>query len=368
MYRMMIGPLVLASLTWGCAAGAAGGPQRRTDVKRDGAFGFPQRQARTMCDHEDLRVSAWNDANHLYVQAVLWKDGDDALGETPDGRAIGDHSSLCLDVDADGKPTPQVDRTYTLNPWPTLPGLRYSIQLNAGATTKLMGDSKGRGSVRYAEDDQGRRIRVDSFVIPLAEIGKKGGDDIRLAYYASSTVPALTLNSVGYENPKGYYAHSLPRERYHALRLDVRPASLDPAQVPEGREAQVSAKQPPKRSAPRVGAVPPELTARDWLNTDRPLALKELHGRVVLLDFWATWCGPCVAGIPHLNELHEKYKSKGLVIIGVTDQSRQGIENFMKTTPMKYVQATGSESARDYGVSGFPTAFIIGRDGKLAWR
>jgi hypothetical protein len=74
-----------------------------------------------------------------------------------------------------------------------------------------------------------------------------------------------------------------------------------------------------------------------------------------------------VAGIPHLNKLHDEYASKGLTILSFTDQSRQGIENFRKKTPIKYILGTGSELASDYGVSGIPHAFLIGKDGKLLW-
>ena len=58
-----------------------------------------------LCDTDALRVSAVNDGEHLYVQAVMWTDNDDAVGETQDGREIGDNSTLRVDMDADGKAT-----------------------------------------------------------------------------------------------------------------------------------------------------------------------------------------------------------------------------------------------------------------------
>ncbi|HUG67233.1 MAG TPA: hypothetical protein VMM76_05760 [Pirellulaceae bacterium] len=69
----------------------------------------------------------------------------------------------------------------------------------------------------------------------------------------------------------------------------------------------------------------------------------------------------------YLNELHEVYGPKGLVLLSVTDQSKAGIENFRKDKPMKYAIGTGSELASEYGVEGIPHAFIVGKDGKLAW-
>jgi thiol-disulfide isomerase/thioredoxin len=356
---------LLGSLIVGIANLSAADPP--LDLKKQGAFGFPQNKATVLCDTKDLRLSAWNDAAHLYVQAVVWNDDDASLGETPDGRPIGDWSHLALDVDADGKPTPNVDRNYMLNPWPNSPGLRYAVVLGANGTTGIKGDTKGRGAIRYV-DSGGKKVRVDGFLIPLAEIGRKPGDKIRFAYWGSSEKPQLTVNSLGFERKGRYYAHSLPREKYHELTLADRPASLDAKAVPNGQEDQVPlAPKKPLQPRPKVGAVPPEVSAKDWLNADKPPTLAGLKGKVVVVEFWATWCGPCVAGIPHLNRLHDELGPKGLVLLSFTDQSKQGIETFMKGTSMKYVLGCGSELAADYGVGGIPHAFVIGKDGKLVW-
>jgi thiol-disulfide isomerase/thioredoxin len=87
-----------------------------------------------------------------------------------------------------------------------------------------------------------------------------------------------------------------------------------------------------------------------------------------LVEFWATWCGPCVKNIPHLNALHDAYASRGLRIVSLTDQSREGVEPFLKQTPIKGVVGVGSDSGSDYGVTAIPHAFLIGRDGKLIWQ
>jgi thiol-disulfide isomerase/thioredoxin len=360
--------LIVAALLSLLAAPLAGlsaaDPPR--DLKKQGAFGFPQGKATVLCDTKDLRLSAWNDAAYLYVQAVVWADDDDSLGETDDGRPIGDGSVLSLDLDADQKATPNVDREYMLNPWPSLPGLRYAVVLGGGATTHIKGDTKGRGAVRYL-DAGGKTVRVDSYLIPLAEIGRKPGDRIRLAYWGSSVKPELTLNSVGFEGKGRYYSSSLPREKDHELTLADRPATVDAKEVSNGQEDPVPVARKALKPRPQVGAVPPEVSAKDWLNTDRPPTLAGLKGKVVVVDFWATWCGPCVEGIPHLNGLHADYGPKGLAILSFTDQSKQGIERFMRRTPMRYVVGTGSELAAEYGVGGLPHAFVIGRDGKVVW-
>lgn len=117
-----------------------------------------------------------------------------------------------------------------------------------------------------------------------------------------------------------------------------------------------------------LGVEPPEVVAADWLNTDSPQTLAALRGKVVLVEFWATWCSPCVAGIPHLNQLHKKYHGDGLKILSFTDEDRATIEAFQKShTPIEYTIGVGSSLDRKYGVTGIPHAFLIGRTGKLVW-
>lgn len=337
------------------------------NLKRDGAFGFPQTEARVLHDSGQLRVSIWNDAEHIYVQAVVWADENDSLGETEDGRTIGDWSNLSLDVDADGKETPKVDRKYSLSPWPSLPGLRYQVVVGQGATTGIQDDSKGRGAIRYVATEGDTNVRVDSFLIPLMEIRKMPGATVRLAYWASSPAPDLTLNSIGFEKEGTYYSYHLPIDKYHEVKLAKGNGALDPNKVPDGRSDSVPFPKREVKPMPVVGSQPPEVFAKDWINADSPRTLASLKGKVVLVDFWATWCGPCIAGIPHLNELQNKHKVDGLVILSFTDQSRRGIEEFLEKTPIHYAIGTGSDLAAEYGVTGIPHAFLIGRDGKLLW-
>lgn len=122
---------------------------------------------------------------------------------------------------------------------------------------------------------------------------------------------------------------------------------------------------------PAIGSAPPEFGGKQFYNVptmmSSPVTLAGLRGRVVLIDFWATWCGPCVASIPHLIELHNKYADQGLVIIGHTDGSSKAVDTFIKSENIPYIISIGDDIGDAYGVSGIPHVYVIGPDGNVAW-
>lgn len=123
---------------------------------------------------------------------------------------------------------------------------------------------------------------------------------------------------------------------------------------------------------PEVGDKAPEVTAEKWYNLPsgiKTLKPSHLEGQIVIVEFWATWCGPCKKTIPHLAQLHEKFKSRGVVLLGLSDEDEQTVEDFMKKTKMPYIVGSGAQAAvESYGVTAFPTAYLIGPDGKVAWK
>ena len=92
-----------------------------------------------------------------------------------------------------------------------------------------------------------------------------------------------------------------------------------------------------------------------------------LKGKVVVVEFWATWCAPCIASIPHLNELAERFKDKEVVFISLTDEARDVVEPFLKRKPIKgWVALDTDHKASDaYRVSSIPYTVIVGRDGRI---
>jgi len=114
-----------------------------------------------------------------------------------------------------------------------------------------------------------------------------------------------------------------------------------------------------------VGQAFVEITAENWLNST-PLKIASLKGKVVVADFWTTWCPPCKKSIPHLIELGQKLKDD-IVVVGITDEGKDVAEPFAKEMKMNYAIATGSKSVGDYKVTRIPTTFVISRGGRIAW-
>jgi thiol-disulfide isomerase/thioredoxin len=336
------------------------------DLRERGAFEFPQSEAKVLCDTADLRFSVWNNDEYLFAQAVLWKDNDSSLGKTEDKREIGDWSQLLLDLDADGQPSPHVDRDYMLNPWPNLSGLRYQVCLGRGGHSGIQDDSKGRGAIRYVDVGEGKQVRVDSYLIPLREISRKIGDKIRLCYWGSSPTPEFTVNSAGYETGgQRYYGYSIPMSRFHDYVL-VKGREIDSSKVPEGR-TDISLSHEKSVPMPEIGQMAPEISAESWINLKTPTTLAKLRGKVVVLEFWATWCGPCVEGIPHLNELQRKYAGKDVQLLSLVEEGHATMDKLLKRKTVEYPIGLESGALQAYGVHSIPHAFVVDKTGKIAW-
>ncbi|MEN0063290.1 MAG: redoxin domain-containing protein [Myxococcota bacterium] len=115
------------------------------------------------------------------------------------------------------------------------------------------------------------------------------------------------------------------------------------------------------------GHVPPELSVTDF-TTGASVLLADLRGDVVLIEFWATWCAPCVASIPHLRTLHEAYSARGLTIVGISDEPVDKQRAFAEARRLPYRLLRDSEwsTAERYRVTGRPTAVLLDRQGRVA--
>lgn len=125
-----------------------------------------------------------------------------------------------------------------------------------------------------------------------------------------------------------------------------------------------------------IGKKAPALTIENWVQGDAITGFEK--GQVYVVEFWATWCGPCLQSIPHLNEMHNTYKGKGVHFIGVTKEDPNNkikkVTKFVKDWEgrMEYTVAFDKgDTYGDYmtatGQTGIPTAFVIDQNSKLAW-
>ena len=123
----------------------------------------------------------------------------------------------------------------------------------------------------------------------------------------------------------------------------------------------------------------PEVTFKDLNGRDATLA--QYKGKVVLVNFWATWCDPCYIEIPWLIEMQQKYEAKGFTVLGISmdEEGKAAVDPFLakerfnvngQKLPMNYPIVIGNDEVADKfgGLLGYPTSFLISRDGKIVKR
>jgi thiol-disulfide isomerase/thioredoxin len=194
-------------------------------------------------------------------------------------------------------------------------------------------------------------------------------------------------------NKKGEFEFILPEGSYMLLVNGTKTYTrFEDINIAAGqKELENNFDLPAERLVYLIGKQAPELQKiKGWINSE-PIKLTELRGKVILLDFWGTWCGPCVQAIPKLIDLHEKYHDKGLVIIGIHDDSMNSVEDLEKAInklskerwegkkiPFAValdgggrckiegtnLSSTGATTSA-YGIQGFPTTVLIDKQGRI---
>lgn len=131
-----------------------------------------------------------------------------------------------------------------------------------------------------------------------------------------------------------------------------------------GIYAQTSGTKPYKQmwAKPYLDQKAPELVVEKWLNGE-----PDLKGKFLLIDFWATWCGPCKRAIPELNRWYEKYKDK-LVVVGLSDETETKV-SAMKQPVIGYYSAIDTQKRlkSTYQVTGIPHVVLIDPQGIVRW-
>ena len=112
-----------------------------------------------------------------------------------------------------------------------------------------------------------------------------------------------------------------------------------------------------------------ELTKVDGTTLSLP---KDLLGKVVVIDFWAVWCGPCIGEIPHMKKVYAAYKDKGVEFVGISlDRDKDTLLAFIKNRKLPWIHTFSGKywsdpTARKYGIRGIPSIWVVGKDGKIA--
>ncbi len=147
---------------------------------------------------------------------------------------------------------------------------------------------------------------------------------------------------------------------------DTKPAAAVD-RILDGMEKQKASKEVQRKLA--VGAKFPDFDEKDLAG--KPLSIARFKGKVVLVDFWATWCGPCIGELPNVLKAYDKYHGKGFEIVGISlDSDRAKLDSFIsdkKMTWPQYFDGKGWQTklAGVYGVNSIPATYLLDGEGKI---
>jgi peroxiredoxin len=220
----------------------------------------------------------------------------------------------------------------------------------------LPDDKRGEANQKLAREIRAlpagpNKVRLAVALAGRANEGDFGHDSLQDV----TTTLAVALQEQPLPEKEGRPAHAYI-ELAELARYEHVQVALDD---PEFTKAQRLVADQEQRRA-KVDFTLVDLRGRTW-------ALKELRGKVVLLNFWATWCPPCRKEMPDLNALHDKYKKKGLVILSVSDEDETTVRKFLSGYHYSFPIALdpGRKVNTAFEIEGIPKTLVYDREGKL---
>jgi len=237
--------------------------------------------------------------------------------------------------------------------------------------------SDAEGLVKEAEGLLKQR-KIREGAVKLREAYAKAPDNLkiitlyaRVELYLGKTNSAMTALNRGLKTLSGEKLKQLARYRAFLLvQAGQREAALQAIEQGLKRWPGDRGFMHVQQQAGRMpGAVAPDFSGQRI--NGRSVSLKQYRGRVVLIDFWASWCSPCRESMPHLKELYTKYRGKGLVLLGVNlDKTRAAASGFMKQAGVNFPIIFGPENqktAATYGVQGIPATVLVDKQGVIRY-
>ena len=286
---------------------------------------------------------------------------DAKSGATPLTTTRGIYRALCAgDLDGDGR-----DELYLGDGWDRNYGRIAAARLavvTAGSGKdvfdyRLIEELRTPASLNALEALAVRDVDEDGKPELVATLPYPRGDGSRY------TIPGLHLYR---QTPQGWRTVALPPGADAAAAKKTRLTWREP--LPERAPALASA-------AELIGKPAPSFPVDAWRNTpDNVRSLADLKGKVVVLDFWATWCQPCIKEMPGLIALREKEGPRGLEIVGITEnrdsQTTEQVDRFLAERKLPYPIAilASNDASRAFGVGAIPHVFVLDRAGNVRYQ
>lgn len=196
--------------------------------------------------------------------------------------------------------------------------------------------------------------------------GGPKGEDARAQARRSMTLEAVeadrpvAASTFVPPTPEGFTVKPLPSPSQQARR------QRDAERREQRERQQREARRPARAQGPEMGKPAPDFAHKTPDGAE--ITLASLRGKVVLLDFWATWCTPCIRAMPAMQKFHETYADRGLVVLGMNTWERGDPVKFKKEKGYTYQTLLKTDdAAKAYALGGIPAFFIIDREGNLVW-